>query len=424
YLYWGLGDGGSRDDPLGTGQKLDTLLGKILRIDVDRREGDRAYAIPADNPFVGRADARGEIFAFGFRNPWQIAFDRDTGRLWAADVGQDLLEEVDIVTKGGNYGWSLREGTQPFGNRPEAGAVPIDPVWEYDHQVGKSITGGFVYRGRQVPALIGSYLYGDFVSGRLWALHLDAATGRATNREIPWSGLPIFGFGTDADGEAYVLTSSPTGQGVFRLAASDTPSRPAVPEAEVAAAFSDGVRLLFESRPAESARAFDTVVAARPALEPELWQRGIALYYAGRFADGRRQFEIHRGANPADVENVAWHFACVARDQGAEAARAALLPVGADARVPMREILALFEGRGTPEAVLAAADAGPEPALRNQRCYAHLYLGLHAEACGRDDDAKRHLRLAAGPYAMDHFMGRVAQLHVRLRGWGDTTDSR
>ncbi len=217
FLSWGLGDGGSRDDPFGNGQKLDTLLGKILRIDVDRREDGRAYAIPADNPFVGRTDARGEIFAFGFRNPWQIAFDRETGRLWAADVGQDLLEEVDIVAKGGNYGWSLREGTQAFGNRPEADAKPLDPVWEYDHQVGKSITGGFVYRGRLLPALVGSYLYGDFVSGRLWALDLDEATGRATNREIPWNGLPIFGFGTDADGEAYVLTSSPTGQGVFRL---------------------------------------------------------------------------------------------------------------------------------------------------------------------------------------------------------------
>jgi len=190
-------------------------------------------------------------------------------------------------------------------------------------------------------------------------------------------------------------------------------------DADVAAAFADGVRLLFEGRPAESALAFDRVVAARPALEPELWQRGIALYYAGRFADGRRQFETHRGANPADVENVAWHFACVAREQGAEAARAALLPVGDDARVPMREILELFAGRGTPEAVLAAAENGTEPAVRNQRCYAHLYLGLHAEACGRDDDAKRHMRLAAGPYAMDHFMGRIAQLHLRLRGWDE-----
>jgi len=217
-LYFGLGDGGSRDDPFGNGQKLDTLLGKILRIDVDRRDEGKAYAIPADNPFVGTANARGEIFALGFRNPWQIAFDRGTGKLWAADVGQDQWEEIDVVTKGGNYGWSVREGTLAFGNRPATAHAFIDPVWQYDHQVGKSITGGFVYRGKAIPELEGVYLYGDFVSGRLWGLKLDEASGKATNLKIPWSGLPIYGFGSDADGEAYVLTSSPTGQGVFRLA--------------------------------------------------------------------------------------------------------------------------------------------------------------------------------------------------------------
>lgn len=113
--------------------------------------------------------------------------------------------------------WRIREGTQPFGNRSEGDARPIGPAWEYDHQIGKSITGGFVYRGKAIPELVGAYLYGDYVSGRLWAVKFDEATGRATNVAIPWSGLPIFGFGTDADGEAYVLTSSPTGQGVFRL---------------------------------------------------------------------------------------------------------------------------------------------------------------------------------------------------------------
>jgi len=206
FLYWALGDGGSRDDPFGNGQKLDTLLGKILRLDVDRRDQGKAYAIPPDNPFVGAASARGEIFALGFRNPWQIAFDRATGKLWAADVGQDQWEEVNVVTKGGNYGWSLREGTRPFGNRPEPLADLIDPVWEYDHQIGKSITGGFVYRGRAIPELRGAYLYGDFVSGRLWALTLDEATGKATNLAVPWNGLPIFGFGSDADGD--ILTYS------------------------------------------------------------------------------------------------------------------------------------------------------------------------------------------------------------------------
>jgi glucose/arabinose dehydrogenase len=125
---------------------------------------------------------------------------------------------VNVVTKGGNYGWSVREGTRPFGNREATANAFIAPVWEYDHQIGKSITGGFVYRGQAIPELVGAYLYGDFVSGRLWALQLDQATGKATNVKLPWNGLPIFGFGTDADGEAYVLTSSPTGQGVFRLA--------------------------------------------------------------------------------------------------------------------------------------------------------------------------------------------------------------
>ena len=216
YLYVGLGDGGSRNDPLGSGQRLDVLFGKILRIDVDRREAGRAYAIPSDNPFVGREGARGEIYAFGLRNPWQIAFDPPTGRLWAADVGQEAWEEIDLVVKGGNYGWSTTEGTKPFGAKPAVGPV-IDPVWEYDHQVGKSVTGGRVYRGKAIPELVGRYVYGDFVSGKLWALAIDEAGRPTSNVSIPWSGLPIFGFGEDAEGELYVCTSSPTGQGVFKL---------------------------------------------------------------------------------------------------------------------------------------------------------------------------------------------------------------
>jgi lipoprotein NlpI len=192
--------------------------------------------------------------------------------------------------------------------------------------------------------------------------------------------------------------------------------------ADPAALFNEAVRLFFAAQPVESAKVFDQLVVARPESEPELWQRGLALYYAGRFDDGRRQFEFHRTVNPADVENVAWHFACVARDKGAEAARRAIIPVGADARVPMREVLELFAGRAEPAAVLAAAEAGPEEARRNQRCFAHLYLGLYFEAIGDDDRAKRHMLEAAGPFAMDHFMGRVAQLHCQLRGWSAEPD--
>jgi hypothetical protein len=192
--------------------------------------------------------------------------------------------------------------------------------------------------------------------------------------------------------------------------------------ADPAALFNEAVRLFFAAQPVESAKVFDQLVVARPESEPELWQRGLALYYAGRFDDGRRQFEIHRTVNPADVENVAWHFACVARDKGAEAARRAIIPVGADARIPMREVLELFAGRAEPAAVLAAAEAGPEDARRNQRCFAHLYLGLYFEVIGDDDRAKRHMLEAAGPFAMDHFMGRVAQLHCQLRGWSAEPD--
>jgi glucose/arabinose dehydrogenase len=217
YLYIGFGDGGSRDDPLHSSQDLGTWLGKVLRIDVDHPEESLAYGIPADNPFIGAAEAKPEIFAFGFRNPWQLSCDSATGRIWAGDVGQDLWEEINVIEKGRNYGWSLREGTKPFG-RSVSEAVTVAPVWEYDHQIGKSVTGGLVYRGSEIPELVGSYLYGDHVSGRLWALRFDDATGTATNMAIPWSGLPIFGFGADEAGEAYVLTNSPTGQGVFRLA--------------------------------------------------------------------------------------------------------------------------------------------------------------------------------------------------------------
>jgi len=216
YLYIGLGDGGSRNDPCGHGQRLDVLFGKILRIDVDRRDAGLAYAIPADNPFVGREGARGEIYAFGLRNPWQLAFDPPTSRLWAADVGQEVWEEINLIVKGGNYGWSATEGTKPFGSRAAAGPL-IDPAWEYDHQIGKSVTGGRVYRGKAIPELVGRYVYGDFVSGKMWALAVDDAGRVTSNAAIPWSGLPIFGFGEDADGELYVCTSSPTGQGVFKL---------------------------------------------------------------------------------------------------------------------------------------------------------------------------------------------------------------
>jgi glucose/arabinose dehydrogenase len=208
YLYVGLGDGGRSRDPLGHGQNLQTLLGSILRIDVDRQQDGRPYAVPADNPFVHRDDARPEIWAYGLRNVWRMAFDPETGLLWAADNGEDLWEEIDIIRRGGNYGWNLREGRHKFGLH---GSGPrddlIEPVWEYDHGVGMSIIGGCVYRGPRLPILDGAYLYGDYVVGSLWALRYDVQTQRVTeNRPIQGTGLPVMTFGEDEDGEVYVTT--------------------------------------------------------------------------------------------------------------------------------------------------------------------------------------------------------------------------
>lgn len=218
-LYIGMGDGGGRNDPTHLGQARSSFMGCVLRLDVNHQDAGKKYAVPKDNPFLGMDKVPGEIYAYGFRNPWRLAFDRKTGALWLADVGQDLWEEIDIVKKGGNYGWSVREGSLPFGNeKPAADAKFVAPVWEYDHRIGKSITGGHVYRGSKLPELAGHYLYGDYVTGKLWALHYDEANGKVIrNMSLPWSGLPVLAFGEDEQGESFVTTASAAGKGIFRI---------------------------------------------------------------------------------------------------------------------------------------------------------------------------------------------------------------
>ncbi len=204
-LYVAMGDTGPQGDPRGHGQDLGTLLGKISRVDVDRAEGDRGYAIPADNPFRDRPGALPEIWALGFREPWRFSFDPPTGDLWVGDVGQGLYEEVSIVRLGENLGWNAFEGFRPFSDRfARADARYVPPVFAYHHRVGVSVTGGFVYRGSKHPALAGKYIVGDFETRRVWALEQRDRV-LTSIVEIGQSPERIASFGLDSDGEIHVV---------------------------------------------------------------------------------------------------------------------------------------------------------------------------------------------------------------------------
>jgi len=203
YLYAGTGDGGSGGNPTNSAQDLGQLLGKLLRIDVD----SPPYAVPSNNPYASRPGVRGEIWAYGLRNPWRFSFDRDTGDLWIADVGQDLYEEVDLqpaASAGGqNYGWRLMEGFHcynPATNCPTTGLTM--PILEYNHTLGCSITGGYRYRGARFPRLRGIYFYGDYCSGRIWGA--TESGGAWSSRVMLTTSTAISTFGEDANGELYL----------------------------------------------------------------------------------------------------------------------------------------------------------------------------------------------------------------------------
>jgi glucose/arabinose dehydrogenase len=214
FLYIATGDGGSGGDPHGNGQSLETLLGKILRIDVDGPAGDRPYAIPADNPFEGQAGALPEIFVFGMRNPWRMSFDRANGDLWIGDVGQGAWEEIDVVragTSGQNFGWNLMEGAHCF--RPADGCEEpslVLPVTEYSRGLGSTVIGGVVYRGTEQPTLVGGYVFADYGSGNVWLI--DATLDGPTEPVLALaSDATISSFGEDEAGEVYA-TDLATGE--------------------------------------------------------------------------------------------------------------------------------------------------------------------------------------------------------------------
>ncbi|MEX2225441.1 MAG: PQQ-dependent sugar dehydrogenase [Dehalococcoidia bacterium] len=206
-LYIASGDGGSGGDPHGNGRNTNTLLGKILRIDVAR---DR-YTIPADNPFAS-GGGRGEVWAYGLRNPWRITFDAATGQLWAGDVGQGEWEEVDRIVPGGNYGWNTLEGYECYTASTCSAAGTFLPRAAYSHEFGCSVTGGYVYRGNAMPELQGWYVYGDFCSGKVWAV--NAATNEGAAIPLADTGLAISSFAVLSDGELYLVTFN---NAIYRL---------------------------------------------------------------------------------------------------------------------------------------------------------------------------------------------------------------
>jgi glucose/arabinose dehydrogenase len=221
YLYIGMGDGGSAGDPTGQAQNLRSLLGKILRINVDAQANGKAYAIPADNPFVGQSNAAPEIWSYGWRNPWRFSFDRLTGDKFFGDVGQNAFEEVHYeaanAPAGLNYGWNRMEGLHCYPNSGQtncnADGKFVLPVIEYGRDFGLSVVGGYVYRGQQFPDMQGVYFYADFGQSRIWALR-KTADGLWENAELTQAGFPISSFGEDEAGELYLVDFA---GGIYKL---------------------------------------------------------------------------------------------------------------------------------------------------------------------------------------------------------------
>ncbi len=231
-LYLGTGDGSGIADQLQIGQDLGSVLSKILRIDVDHPDAGKGYGIPKDNPYVGRGGARPEVWAYGLRQPWRFSFDRETGESWCGEVGQDLWEMVYKIEKGGNYGWSVQEGSHPFRPERKKGPTPIlPPLFEHGHEAFRSLTGGFVYHGKRLKELEGYYVYGDFDTGRIWGYHEQhakdvevkskegwerhKAATLISHHELARTTYRIVSWGEDADGELYFLDF--TGGKIYRL---------------------------------------------------------------------------------------------------------------------------------------------------------------------------------------------------------------
>ncbi|MEQ8786602.1 MAG: PQQ-dependent sugar dehydrogenase [Pirellulaceae bacterium] len=297
-LYFSAGDGSGIADQDDTGQDLGDLQASILRIDVDRPTSTRRYSIPADNPFVGREGARGEVFAYGLRQAWRFAFDQDTGRLWAGDVGQDLWEMIYLIEKGGNYGWSVNEGNHPFRPRRDKGPTAIvPPIVEHPHSDFRSITGGYVYQGERSPELRGAYLYGDYDTGKIWSLRYDGEKV-TENRQLVDTQLRVVSFGQDQSGEVYILDF--IGGKIHRLA-------PAPKSAEPESPFP---RKLSETGLFASTKDHTMAKGVIPySVNAPLWSDGAMKdRYLAIPGDGRIEFETVTYPQPAPGSLPGWRF--------------------------------------------------------------------------------------------------------------------
>ena len=325
FLYISTGDGTGPNPPdiLLAGQDVSNLLSAILRIDVDREENDKNYAIPSDNPFVDLEGARPEIWAYGFRNPWKMSFDRETGDLWVGDVGWDTWELIFRIERGGNYGWSITEGTQPVHPDSEPGPTPIlPPITQHDHAEARSITGGFVYRGQQYPELRGAYVYGDFATGKIWALRFDGK--QVTDRwELADTPLQIIGWGETNDGDLYVMDYDRTNQ-IYHLVPNDVEFQE-----------STFPRLLSETG------LFESLEEHRPAA-------GVSHYDVNTpyWADGTEAERLLALPGESQISGGLrgrWQF-----PEGAVVARTVLMPLGEKTRRLETQILHHHQGEWRP----------------------------------------------------------------------------
>ncbi len=297
-LYIATGDASGIADEYETGQDLTTLAGKILRIDVDHPDPDRPYGVPKDNPFVATEGARPEIWAYGLRQPWKISFDRRNGDLWTGNVGQDLWEQVTRVERGGNYGWSVTEGTHPFRPDRRRGPTPIlPPVVEHSHADFRSVTGGFVYRGSRLKELVGAYIYGDYDTGRIWMLRYDGKKV-AEHRELVDSALRLVGFAEDQAGELYMVDHM--GGGIHRLAPNPaaSASRPAFPKRISETGLFASAK---DHKPAAGLIPYSVIAPA--------WSDGaIKEYYLALPGESQVEFEAIEFPQPAPGAPRGWKF--------------------------------------------------------------------------------------------------------------------